>query len=587
MASSCSKAERGGDGDAETLSSDAVASHVAHCWKQRKRPYDPFDFNQDKGYMERLTELRFMRPPQGPLPPVLGGASASRDPSPPKVLSSFLIAGGRPLTARDEAIKSKALADDRKAAIKKWVSLVGIDFQSWGIVKQALGSYKPEFATGGLVESVTDALSNKSTATLHQRAGPLLRYCRFWRERGKSGFPVLEAQLYDYIKACADAAPSYPRSLLISVSFANHVLALELVDGCLTSGRVVGLVKLRYTKRSVVKRRPPLTVDQVKALELLVCDDKRASMDRLAAGCFLLMVYGRLRFSDMQRITNMTLDTTVVGAAEVGFLECLAERTKTSLSLERKVRALPIAVPLTCLGPEPWVKVWMDLRDSEGLTAGPTLPSPRIGGGWSKVPTSVSTGASWLRSLVGSGSGDVRVGTHSCKCTVLSWMAKYGSPASDRRLLGYHVPRKDKSLVIYAREALAAPLRVMDEVLRKVASSEFMPDLTASGMLASSVQQFAHQDPDLSESSSEDSQDEEQLDATDEEDAVESVVGRWGPDAEGDPLARHKQSRYLHRVRDESGTHTKCGRALSLRFEVLAQRPSFLHPVCAMCFPNA
>ena len=115
------------------------------------------------------------------------------------------------------------------------------------------------------------------------------------------------------------------------------------MDGCLTSGRVVGLVKLHYTKRSVVKRRPPLTVDQVKALEQLVCDDKQASMDRLAAGCFLLMVYGRLRFSDMQRITNMTLDTTVVGTAEVGFLECLAERTKTSLSLERKVRAPSLA----------------------------------------------------------------------------------------------------------------------------------------------------------------------------------------------------------------------------------------------------
>ena len=36
---------------------------------------------------ERLTELRFMRPPQGPLPPVLGGASASRAPSPRKVFS--------------------------------------------------------------------------------------------------------------------------------------------------------------------------------------------------------------------------------------------------------------------------------------------------------------------------------------------------------------------------------------------------------------------------------------------------------------------------------------------------------------------
>ena len=153
MALSGSKAGKGGDGDAESFSSDAVASHVAHyCWKQRKRPRDPFDFNHDKGHMDKLAELRFMGRPQGPLPLLLCDASSARAPSPPKVLSSFLTAGGKPLTARDEVIKSKAVADERKAAVKKWVSLVGIDFQSWGIAKQALGSYKPEFATGGLVE---------------------------------------------------------------------------------------------------------------------------------------------------------------------------------------------------------------------------------------------------------------------------------------------------------------------------------------------------------------------------------------------------------------------------------------------------
>ena len=65
------------------------------------------------------------------------------------------------------------------------------------------------------------------------------------------------------------------------------------------------------------------------------------------AGYFLMLLYGRLRFLHGQRITGMRLELVHVDSKPVGFLECAAERTKTSISLERKVRFLPIALNTT------------------------------------------------------------------------------------------------------------------------------------------------------------------------------------------------------------------------------------------------
>ena len=57
--------------------------------------------------------------------------------------------------------------------------------------------------------------------------------------------------------------------------------------------------------------------------------------------------------------------------------------------------------------------------------------------------------------------------------------------AGSCRTLGYHVPRRDKSLTICAREAFAAPLRELDKVIDEVALKDFQPDLTNSGLIAS------------------------------------------------------------------------------------------------------
>ena len=48
------------------------------------------------------------------------------------------------------------------------------------------------------------------------------------------------------------------------------------------------------------------------------------------------------------------------------------------------------------------------------------------------------------------------------KATALSWMAKAGLSEKARRMLGYHVKPKDKSLIIYSRDALAGFVEQLD-----------------------------------------------------------------------------------------------------------------------------
>ena len=71
--------------------------------------------------------------------------------------------------------------------------------------------------------------------------------------------------------------------------------------------------------------------------------------------------------------------------------------------------------------------------------------------------------------------GDVALGTHSCKATLLLCMSKRGLPRGPRRLLGYHVSKGDSSMVIYSRDAMASPLRLMCSMLKEVKNDLFFP----------------------------------------------------------------------------------------------------------------
>lgn len=145
------------------------------------------------------------------------------------------------------------------------------------------------------------------------------------------------------------------RSFLLAVSFAKHHFGLHGAEHVISSGRIRGFAERQFSLKRNLVQRAPLTVRQVEILEQTVHDVSRTPGDRLASGFFLMLVYGRLRFSDAQQVSKLVLD---MPNPEQGFLEGMAERTKTSISLERKTRMLPIAIPTISLLEKPWIPAW-------------------------------------------------------------------------------------------------------------------------------------------------------------------------------------------------------------------------------------
>ncbi len=87
-----------------------------------------------------------------------------------------------------------------------------------------------------------DVLRVKSTSTLMTRAGPLLRFASWAKERGVAPWPLLEKDVYFFLgdmrsKSCA---ATFCSSFLSSVNFASAMLGLDGGFDCL-SRRVSGL----------------------------------------------------------------------------------------------------------------------------------------------------------------------------------------------------------------------------------------------------------------------------------------------------------------------------------------------------------
>ena len=598
------KRKRGSSFDDELIDPDTsqFCMHARHSWLSNsvsnlKLPWD-FKMNDQFDLVEKARKglLRTV----GVMPPV----PLLEQPQPEPFESQFAIGSDRNFSVKalhnaHRRSWSEQINYDRKCAYRKWIAIVSENAMAFEVARLQMLSGPMEFAKGGLAESIHDALGNKSSSTLHARAGPILRYIKFCTDRNVRSLPLEEYRVYDFIKAMQDSAPSFPRSFLLSVSFATHILGLIGGAAVCDSKRIDGAVKAHYEQRAKVRQRPPLTVMQVKVLEHIVKNDSKSVYDRVMAGYFLMLVYGRLRFSYGQRITGMKLEMVHVDGELVGFLECAAERTKTSVSLERKVRFLPIAVPVQSLTSPSWLPVWNELRADQGLTASgytsnvyPVMPAPAAGGGWSQSALGVTPAGEWLRNLLRHTEtvGDIRLATHSCKATLLSWCSKAGVDHDSRRLLGYHTASSDKSLLVYSRDAMAQPLRALVAVIEKVVAGTFNPDTTRSGMFASQADGF-DDGPASPASSSCGSEDEDDKDLFEEEEAVEAVAGKWQP-AEPDSMekvsyVRHLTSRCIHRLMDEGGTHLACGRAMSARYELQSDRPRFFHPLCGTCFKDS
>ncbi|CAL1157038.1 unnamed protein product [Cladocopium goreaui] len=330
----------------------------------------------------------------GPLPPVPVTAKVCHSECVATEILSFKQIGVKAAKHADDRLWSDKLSWERKCAYKKWVSIILRQVGAFDIARQQATCHTMEFARGGLLESVKDSLGTKASSTLHARAGPILQYIQFCEDRGLQAFPLIEPVVYDYVKSCETKAATYARSFLLALSFTNFHFGLTGTLSIMSSGRIRGLANTMYSKKRKLTQRPPLSVDQIEHLENIVLDGRRTEFDRLAGGFFLFILMGRLRFSDGQQVCQLKLDQQPDG---FGFVEAVAAKTKTSVSLERKTRHLPVAVPLMAFGARQWLPTWLELRKKAFGDASnskeefiPLLPSPTANGSWTKIPLTVT-----------------------------------------------------------------------------------------------------------------------------------------------------------------------------------------------------
>eukprot|EP00435_Cladocopium_sp_Y103_P013914 s2855_g3.t1 len=525
---------------------DTIGPHILSCLRESKHVFsNNIKMPWERQFVGPVDVVRNVFKLPVPLRELSQNAVAYNDTGSQhdsiEVGSAFRKAGLKLVKTCDERLWSERLSAERKAAIRKWTSLIASEPAAWDVAIKFFSQGDMAYATGGLSQSIQDALAGKASSTLHSRVKPLFRLVKFCNDHGRKAFPVNEAVIYDYLKSDDNFAPTFPRSLLISLSFAKHVLGLRGDVESAITGRCKGVTHNFFVKKRRLLQRPALSVAQVIRLENVVMDEGAGMADRIAAGFFCFTLYSRARYSDASSVVKLTQDIVLRDGVAVGFLEADASPTKTSTTLERKTRFFAF-----------------------DLTSG--------FGGENRLCENVDA-------------------VETCGAFG-DWRSKFGVKISVRRALGYHHTNADRSVNTYARDAMAAPLRILQQVITAISDRKFLPDQTRSGMFADAGMRATAQglqDHETVESSSESSGDEEQHDVEQEESAVDTVARAWQLNKDTGWMAlsavyfRHKSSRCIHVLQDESGANFLCGRSISVHYVRLERRPEFLHPVCTTC----
>ena len=577
---------------------DEYMQHLAHVLSQGvPAQKQPWEVGPIMGARSMLPEL-LPKHRRQVLVQVTAAASAQVvQPHPVEAMLASVPAAPRPPSKR--VLPWKVARDmDRRAALAKWERML------WPYMEHfpPLLAFHKDCEAGRAVPlevCLEDIFAGKATATLHARAGPLVRFVKFCKDRCEFPFPLTESCVYTFLDALREqCAATFPQSFLHTVAFMKFVLGL-VIEVDVLGPRVKGLAKRKYLEKRALVQRPALKAAMVLALEHIVLGrGSYTAADRVAAGFFLFLIFGRARHSDGQAAGELEFEHQGEGSSFEGYVEARIERSKTSYTLERKTRFLPIVALMQGLADKPWGLVWSQLLKDAGPKLGrgmPLLPAFTEGGVWLEAPAKPAYSAKWLRNLLyrqGFEIGLVKpLGTHSCKATALSWCAKYGIPRGVRSLLGYHSQGKGagNTDLVYGRDNQAEPLRQLQKVVRAIAAGNFDPDALRSGYFKDGS--APQPEEPLSDSSTEASADEEDADHEGEEGAMDSLDA-WEPRAglagelAGRELFRHGISRVIHLVDSEEGTHFVCRRVISTSYTSCARMPKILHPLCKQCFPT-
>ena len=327
-----------------------------------------------------------------------------------------------------------------------------------------------------------DVFATKAPLTLIKRANSLQRYVNFLDTEGIL-FPGDEAALYRHFCAERDigSPPSRLQSVVEAIRFAEHVLGVSQLGAELLSKRVVGASK--FQSSGPRRQASPFTVKELKILHAVLESQSEEMWDRLMAGATLCAVYSRSRWGDLQHSEAMAADPN---HWEPAYIEFTVRDHKTKRANAWSEGFLPAVALATGVTPENWGRTWLVVRACihGDISAGfPVMPAPGGDDLATKRPISSDEMGKWVRMLLVRHGADLqgrKISSHSCKSTMLSYMAKFGCDITTREILGGHVSHL-KSVLTYSRDALAGPLRELEKVLLSIRQQQFNPDASRSG----------------------------------------------------------------------------------------------------------
>ena len=455
-----------------------------------------FDDNYDP-----LSSLDPVRNLSGPVMPVMPRdgdeltqtlTAKKRSVAVDEKLPLFTVAVGH---RRDVSWEEKREADFQRS-LMKWTSIVLNWPGDWPFC-QAIQESETVIQ---VCEQLSHFFVGKAPATLIKRANSMI----FIMEQGhRLGymFPYTESELYSLLKVLKDTGQTASRlkGIMEALTFCRYVFNIEQLSTLISSKRCYGVISSGPINRA--SQAAPLRVrDLVKLHDVL--ESSGEVWDRMMAGAALFCTYARARWSDFVHCGKLTLDKFENGS--IAYIDADVEIHKTMHATARRFRFLNLTAPGLGVHGSDWGSQWIMTMESLGIdpfaaSGGCLMPAPDAEGKPLTRALESDEAGCWLRLLIGEDKNRADssrpISSHSLKATMLSMAAKRGYSHQDRLSLGHHT-HPYQMADVYARDAAARDLRLLDALILEVRNGTFKPDESRAGRLDLSKRQRTHDDLD-------------------------------------------------------------------------------------------
>ena len=307
----------------------------------------------------------------------------------------------RAMTRSNLSDSSMKRGTDREAVLRRWLCAINYDLKA-----TKLGLLMKDGADG--IDVISQTLSGKATSTILKRVRVFARMIQWSTDNGCNLFPLRISVVQGLLGPMAKAGKkSAVKDYLETINFLEHVLGFYVESGTMHHPLTKGLCREAYAQSGDIARSRALEVNEVLALERLLCTGCLDPVDRYALGVMIFQLHSGARVSDVRNIFRFIVDLDDEGN---GYLEARTTDHKNSMIQSSHGAVLILVAPVRGLYERSWghafiasaAAVGFDLRAGH---RGPMLPRLNAFNDFTTEAVGPAEVSKWLCLLVERGTG--------------------------------------------------------------------------------------------------------------------------------------------------------------------------------------